>query len=511
MRREGVRARARILLELWNIIAADPPPAPPPLKVFKPKCPELPILKSYHFGAPESFWEKFPTFRNAHAKSPFVMNPELLMEMAIKVGVNDMVMVEAVCNDIRYGCNLMIDADKCKPNRSTNAPSARKEGRKVTDALASWIKKRIAIGPFDSPPDNAIVSGIQVKMKPDGSTRIIINQSSPKGSSINHCLDKKTYPVKMGGIKEFVRALNFWGRGAKFCKVDWESAYKHFWIREKDLRYNWVKWLDKYFCELCLVFGCVSSVGLYDRGAKVILYIALREAEFPIWCCIQHLDDVCSVGGRDGKLVAKFYSTYCRVCKDVGVSLASTDEPDKAFAPTTEGLILGVMFCTETWTWWLREDKLNRILWDIEEMLGKADTNLSSFWSVMGKIMYVKELAPQGRYYISELMKLNFSSDDGSTIVKITGEVKEQLRWWSIFLRLCFQAGDRMPIPSGYDLPPPWAKTGDSDAAGGSHSAIGNGMGVVVGRQWVYFPWPRLFNTSAVAPCCGMKWRQVLL
>lgn len=50
--------------------------------------------------------------------------------------------------------------------------------------------------------------------------------------------------------------------------------------------------MDRYFVELCLVFGCVSSVGLYDRGARVIIWIALRETGFPFWCCIQHLDDM---------------------------------------------------------------------------------------------------------------------------------------------------------------------------------------------------------------------------
>ena len=108
-------------------------------------------------------------------------------------------------------------------------------------------------------------------------------------------------------------------------------------------------------------------------------------------------------------------------------------------------------------------------------------------------------------------MKLNYSSDVGSTIVPISVEVKEQLTWWSYFLRLCFQTKEsRMQIPSGYDRPPLWAKQGDSDAAGGSLTSVGHGLGIVVGSQWGYIPWPKLFNSSAVAPCCNMKWRHKL-
>ena len=58
-------------------------------------------------------------------------------------------------------------------------------------------------------------------------------------------------------------------------------------MREKELRYNWIKWLDRYFVELCLVFGNRNSVGLYDRGAKVLIWIALRESGFPFWLAIQ--------------------------------------------------------------------------------------------------------------------------------------------------------------------------------------------------------------------------------
>ena len=32
----------------------------------------------------------------------------------------------------------------------------------------------------------------------------------------------------------------------------------------------------------------------------------------------------------------------------------------------------------------------------------------------------------------------------------------------------------------------------------------------MVGNKWTYLPWPRLFNSSAVAPCCGKKWRHKL-
>ena len=50
-----------------------------------------------------------------------------------------------------------------------------------------------------------------------------------------------------------------------------------------------VRIILKYSAPKKKVFGCVSSVGLFDRGARVIIWIALRESNFPFWLAIQHL------------------------------------------------------------------------------------------------------------------------------------------------------------------------------------------------------------------------------
>ena len=86
------------------------------------------------------------------------------------------------------------------------------------------------------------------------------------------------------------------GRNALISKSDWNSAYKHQFVHEEDLKLQFVKFLGKFFCELALVFGAISSPGIYDDLAKVVLGIALLRARFPRELVSQHLDDVVSVG-----------------------------------------------------------------------------------------------------------------------------------------------------------------------------------------------------------------------
>ena len=96
----------------------------------------------------------------------------------------------------------------------------------------------------------------------------------------------------MSSTGKWLAALAAAGRGAFMIKMDWADAYKHVHVREEDVRLQWFSWLGMNFAEVCLVFGAVSSVGIYDRAAKVVLDLVLRLSGFPAKMVCQHLDDV---------------------------------------------------------------------------------------------------------------------------------------------------------------------------------------------------------------------------
>ena len=480
-RRKIENNQSLIVKKLHDILRSGLPKMPPQ-KIFKPKQPNVKILANYSTFPGPDFWKtgvgmgNFPSNRNIHGKSPFKMNADEIEELANRVDLPAKRLVKEVCNDIRHGCDLKVDANKCKPTVSKNAPSAIKDGMKVTDALADWVASGIAAGPFKSAPKNCVVNSIQTATKPNGSVRIIVNNSSPKVRSVNDCLDEKAYPSKMGGTKELLRALNWWGRGAEMFKVDWNSAYKHLWVREKDLRYQWLSLLGMFFLELCLIFGCVSSVGLYDRAARLVVMLAVAWSGFPWWSAVQHLDDLCAVGPPGDGILKELYETYLWICKRINVSLANTDDPDKAFAPTTCGTMLGIVFDTKLWIWYLSDSKISRYVNEIDR-LRKANTmDMRFVKSVVGKIMYVKPLIPGAKFHVSELIKLDNLSKDLNEIVSVGSSAKDQLDWWFAMIQLC----KGMPIPSEYDEIPRWAIACDTDAAGGVPGCTdGRGVGAV--------------------------------
>ncbi len=143
-------------------------------------------------------------------------------------------------------------------------------------------------------PATAKVSGIMVRPKPNGLDRVILNLSAPKGRSVNEGINKEDFPATMSSTVAWLAVLDSAGRGCLITKTDWASAYKHICVREEYTDLQWFSWCGMFFKETCLIFGGVSSVGIFDDAAKVVLDLVCRQAAFPRNMVYQHIDDVCA-------------------------------------------------------------------------------------------------------------------------------------------------------------------------------------------------------------------------
>lgn len=315
-------------------------PAEPVKKVFKPKV-DLPVLDNYRGGATQEFWEKFP--RNLKFPGKSIVDPDVLESMLLEYNVQSP-LIPLVLNDLRHGAALGCRGDARNPTRSSNAPSAFEFGRETTDAIATWVQKGFVYGPVSKSevPAGAKINGIMCKLKPNGAVRVILNMSSPKGRSVNDGIRKEDFPAPMSSTTRFLRILIKAGRGCFIFKCDWADAYKHLCVCDADVELQWFSWLDMYFAELCLVFGGVSSVGLYDRFAKVVKLLVIAVAEFPKDMLEQHLDDNFGAAPAHSSALHHLDNTYQWVASRLGVKLAPRDDPDKSFAPCHRGVILGV-------------------------------------------------------------------------------------------------------------------------------------------------------------------------
>ena len=485
-------------LEAWRQrlleVGLGPDPPLPPKKIFVAKH-GLPKLADYKKPAPRDFWEKFPS-NQAEGKS--WVNPVRLEGLARACGYRDMETVERVCNDLRNGADIGCKGECRNPSTSGNAPSAFEYPEEITDAIAGWVKGGIAVGPMpvgERPPD-VKVSGIMCRPKPNGSVRIILNLSAPEGRSVNDGIDIKEFPATMSSTQKWLEVLNKAGRGALMVKIDWQEAYKHVHVRKEDLKLQWFSWLGMDFAELALIFGAKSSVGLYDRLAKVVLGIVLLMAGFPEDMVCQHLDDVCAAGPAGEEGVRTFEEMYRKVAEEVGVRLAATDDPDKAFQPRTDGTVLGVAYDTVAWTWEIPREKVARLVAQIRCALDSEELRQDEVWSLAGRIFHYAPLVPAGRFNINYIVKANGTSEDRRHMVAMSPELKRQLFFWLVMVKTTTGACRIPRWPEGF---PVWTREYFTDAAGGTQEAVGRGSGGVGGGFWFFVPWGRKINAGVKA------------
>jgi hypothetical protein len=120
-------------------------------------------LNDYRKPAPDLFWERFPSNKAGVGKS--MICGKKLKAMAEATGCWT-VADEAVFKDLEGGADIGCRGKFRAQSHSKNAESAFLFPQEITDAIASWITKGFAKGPFDEPEEGAKVNGILCRQKP---------------------------------------------------------------------------------------------------------------------------------------------------------------------------------------------------------------------------------------------------------------------------------------------------------------------------------------------------------
>ena len=241
-----------------------------------------------------------------------------------------------------------------------------------------------------------------------------------------------------------------------------------------------------------MTFGSRSSPDRFDLISDIPLEFALRRSGLQRSSVIKQLDDVVGFGRKGTGAVGQFYKEYRSVCDRIGVSLASEDDPDKAFGPRTEGVILGIQFDLKKMTWWMphtKADRLLALLWGIKV---EGQSSIKNLERTSGKLNHYCCVIEFGRWERSWILGLQRETDNPLEVVRVGGIAMEQVEWWIRSIQLA-KFGSKIPDPRGFF--PRVFLAMYPDASGGN-GAEGSGMGswfmTDKEQPWVQLEWPSL-------------------
>ncbi len=164
------------------------------------------------------------------------------------------------------------------------------------------------------------------------------------------------------------------------------------------------------------------------------------------------------------------------------------DSPDKAFAPCTSGVVLGVHYETVVRTWGIPQEKIAKLAEQVKGMLAADKARQDTIQSGVGKIVHMKPLVPDSTFHMDHLNSLLAIEEKGAEIVTMKTGFKRQLPFWLTMLIAC---SDRCSIPALPGKLAPWAVQCFTDAVGLSLSRAGRGVGGVIPKLgwWTWMPW----------------------
>ena len=251
-------------------------------------------------------------------------------------------------------------------NPGTSLRSAKKNKASAyqhPEIIDAYLSNEVVLGqvagPFPSSPiPNLHINsfGVIPKKGQPNKWRLILDMSSPLGSSVNEGINPNDYPLQYIRVDDIVKMVYKFGRGALMAKFDVESAYRNIAVHPSHRFLLGMKWRSMYYVDLALPFGLRSAPYIFNSVAELVEWILLNNYRIPD--LLHYLDDYITAGPPNSPQCEQNLSIASSVCAGLGLPL----HPSKKVGPTTCMVTLGIELDSENQLARLPEDKLTSLL-----------------------------------------------------------------------------------------------------------------------------------------------------
>ena len=244
-----------------------------------------------------------------------------------------------VLEGIRQGFKLGFNHTPYLRSAKRNKKSADDHPEVIDEYLANEIALGRVAGPFSHAPiPNLHISsfGVIPKNNQPGKWRLIVDLSSPGGSSVNDGIGAEEFSLQYIRVDDIIKMVSRFGVGALMAKFDVLSAYRNVPIHPTDRVLLGMKWRDKFYVDLTLPFGLRSAPFIFDSLAAMVEWILINN--YQVSDLLHYLDDFITAGPSESNVCARNLSVALRVCSELGLPL----HPDKCEGPSTTLVVLGI-------------------------------------------------------------------------------------------------------------------------------------------------------------------------
>lgn len=390
----------------------------------------------------------------------------------------------------------------CTATRPRNLLSARSNSQSVWEAIAKELARGHTSGPFLSPPITPLhCSPLGAVPKKDGSYRIILDLSSPRGNAINEGICKEEFSVRYSTFDDALKLVSGLGPTAFLAKIDIKHAFRLCPVKPAQWGLLGYCWEGYYFVDTRLPFGSRSSPFLFNCFADLLCWIFLTVLAIPF--VIHYLDDF-FLCGRSAAEVNSYLESIQSMCTKLGVPIAE----EKTTGPSQTLTYLGIEIDSQQQIIRLPADKYRELHEALLVWSGRKKCTKRELLSLIGSLSFAAKVVKPGRMFLRRLIDLSTTVASLNHHITLNGEARLDIQWWVDFLPswngVCFIQGD--PITAA-------SLSLFTDASG-------VGFGAVFRNSWFCAPWPptfhpfhinilELFAIVAAVRTWGREWRNL--
>ena len=208
-------------------------------------------------------------------------------------------------------------------------------------ARAKEVSNGHTAEPFPSPRiPNLQCSPLGVVPKKDGTWRLIMDLSSPHGSSINDYISKEDFTLHYATFDQAPSLVACHRKDSLMAKLNLKHAFQLCPVCPDNRELLGIHWQDNFYINLRLPFSLRSSPFLFNPLADTFQW--LLKTNYHIQDLMHYLNDYFTVGPSNSPVYAHNVQTITHVAPQVGIPMA----PNKLVGPTICLVFLGILIDT---------------------------------------------------------------------------------------------------------------------------------------------------------------------
>ena len=390
--------------------------------------------------------------------------------------------VRGISTGFRVGFNYK--QATCK-TAGKNMPSAHKNCDVVQEYLWEELRAGRVVGPIDEDHCSAIQTssfGVIPKASQPGKWRLILDLSSPHGSSVNDGISKELASLQYTSVDQAVKRIISLGRDCLLAKIDVKQAYRNVPVHPQDRPLLGMRWRGQLLVDTVLPFGLRSAPKIFSALADALEWVCLERG---VSWSIHYIDDFLTAGAPMTNECASNLSIFMATCQELGVPLKA----DKVEGPTSTITFLGLTLDTHLMEIRLPPEKIKQLVQLMPKWLMRRNAKKREVLSLIGKLAHATKVIPHGRAFLRRMIDTSCKARELDHWIHLPAAFHSDVAWWHLFLK---KWNGRSMMDVHHPSQPPSVEFA-SDASGSW------GCGAVWGNQWFQLAWHGRWRNEPIA------------